>query len=215
MSENHYQTFLGFLKQEDKKQAVRYAIDLLEEKNMTIEQLYLELLAPSLTNFECDIDDEEVCIWKEHIRTSIIRTILETSYLYIIERLKTIEKVDRTIIVLTPAFEYHEIGAIMNAHLMLLEGFDARYIGANTPKDEILSALRAYHPDFIALSVSNTYNIVVTKRITEEIRRFFPDVGIILGGRAFIMQGANESLTYDYLLNSLDDLRAFKKKVTS
>ncbi len=215
MPDTYMRTFLGFLKKEDKEHAVRYAIDLLEQKKLTIEQLYLELLAPTLSNFECDIDDQEVCIWKEHIRTSIIRTILETSYLFIIERLKTVEKVDKTILVLTPAFEYHEIGAIMNAHLMMLEGFDARYIGANTPKDEILSALRAYGPDFIALSVSNTYNIVVTKRITEEIRRFFPDVGIILGGRAFFMQGANRSLTYDYLLNSLDDLKAFKKKVTS
>jgi len=215
MLETYMKTFLGFLKKEDKKQAVRYAIDLLEQKKLTLEQLYLELLAPTLSNFECDIDDQEVCIWKEHIRTSIIRTILETSYLFIIERLQTVEHVDRTILVLTPAFEYHEIGAIMNAHLMLLQGFDARYIGANTPKDEIMSALRAYEPDFIALSVSNTYNIVVTKRITEEIRRFFPDVGIILGGRAFFRQGATESLTYDYLLNSLDDLKAFKKKVIS
>ncbi|MFP4187350.1 MAG: B12-binding domain-containing protein [Acholeplasmataceae bacterium] len=215
MLETYMQTFLSLLKKEDKERAVRYAIDLLEQKELTVEQLYLELLAPTLSNFECDVEDEEVCIWKEHIRTSIIRTILEISYLSIIERRKTIERVGKTILVLTPAFEYHEIGAIMNTHLMLLQGFDARYIGANTPKDEILSALRAYEPDFIALSVSNTYNIVVTKRITEEIRRFFPDVGIILGGRAFFKQGANESLTYDYLLNSLDDLKAFKRKVVA
>ncbi|MFP4177241.1 MAG: B12-binding domain-containing protein [Acholeplasmataceae bacterium] len=215
MLETYMQTFLSLLKKEDKERAVRYAIDLLEQKELTVEQLYLELLAPTLSNFECDVEDEEVCIWKEHIRTSIIRTILEISYLSIIERRETIERVGKTILVLTPAFEYHEIGAIMNTHLMLLQGFDARYIGANTPKDEILSALRAYEPDFIALSVSNTYNIVVTKRITEEIRRFFPDVGIILGGRAFFKQGANESLTYDYLLNSLDDLKAFKRKVVA
>lgn len=215
MNQTIFNQFLEILNQEKKDEAVQYAISLLEKGEVSIEELYIELLAPSLLFFQCKVEDEEICIWKEHFRTSIIRTILEISYLHILKRIPEIKKVNRKVVVLTPAFEYHEIGAIMNAHLMILEGFDANYIGANTPKNEILSAIRAYEPDYIALSVTNPYNLVITKQITDDIRRFFPNVGIILGGQAFREPHNVESLKYDHILQSLDDLKAFRKRVSS
>jgi len=214
MNYENYKKFLNLLEEEKKDQAVLFAMNLLENKTLTIEELYQELLSPSLLQFSCKSDDQQVCIWKEHYRTSIIRTILESSFLYIVKRLETVKKINKKIVVLTPAFEYHEIGAIMVSNYLLLEGFDASYIGANTPKDEILSAIRAYAPDYIALSVTNSYNIVVTKQITDEIKRFYPNVGIVLGGQAFVHQHAVESLQYDYLLQSLDDIKAFGKKAS-
>ena len=215
MHVKEYQTFLEILKKEQKDKAVLFAMDLLEKKKLTIEELYQELLAPSLTTFECEGEDQEVCIWKEHFRTSIIRTILESSYLYIVERLKDVKKNNKKVVVLTPSFEYHEIGAIMVAHYMLLEGFEASYIGANTPKEEILSAIRAYQPDFLALSVTNPYNIVITKQITDEIKRFFPEVKIILGGQAFTHHYDAQSIQMDYLLQTLDDIKKFGKEVSA
>lgn len=210
-----FDEFLVYLKNEDKPKAVKYALDLIRNNQVTLEELYLNILAPSLIYFQCEEKDEDVCIWKEHFRTSIIRTIIESCYEHVLKRMLEIKKNNIKIVVLTPAFEYHEIGAIMNTHFMMLEGFDAHYIGANTPKIEILSAIRAYHPDFVALSVTNPYNIVVTKQTTDEIKRFFPEVGIILGGQAFKDESHIEHLNYDYVLNTLEDLKNFTKKVTT
>jgi methanogenic corrinoid protein MtbC1 len=213
MIKGYQETFLNYLVHEDKQSAVEFAYQLLNEGTLTIERLYLELLAPSLSKFYCIEEDEDICIWKEHFRTSVIRTILEMSYVFILKRLKEVKKINQKIVVLTPAFEYHEIGAIMNTHFMLLEGFDANYIGANTPKSEIIQAIRAYQPDYVALSVTNPYNLVITKQTTDEIRRFFPEVKIILGGQAFQDQKAMQSIAYDYILQSLDDLKSFAKDV--
>ena len=215
MIKKYQETFFEYLSHEDKKSAVEFAYKLLNENLLSIEELYLELLAPSLSHFYCTEKDEDICIWKEHFRTSVIRTILETSYVFILKRLKNIKKIDQKIVVLTPAFEYHEIGAIMNTHFFLLEGFDANYIGANTPKSEIIQAIRAYQPHYVALSVTNPYNLVITKQTTDEIRRFFPEVKIILGGQAFHDRCALQAITYDYILNSLSDLKAFAKDVTA
>lgn len=215
MKHEWFNEFMTYLKAEDKAASVNYALGLIEKNEVTIEELYLDILAPSLVFFQCEEKDEDICIWKEHFRTSVIRTILESCYSHVLKRLEHVKQNGIKIMVLTPAFEYHEIGAIMNTHFMLLEGFNAYYIGANTPKVEILSALRAYHPDFIALSVTNPYNIVVTKQTTDEIKRFFPEVGIILGGQAFKDPKHVENLQYDYILNTLDDLKAFGKKVSS
>lgn len=213
MLENYYQLFMQYLKEENKQKAVDYAYQLLKNQEVTIEDLYLKLLAPSLSAFTCDHEDADVCIWKEHFRTSVIRTILEISYVFILERLEKVKKIEKKVVVLTPAFEYHEIGAIINTHFLLLEGFDASYIGANTPKSEIISAIRTYHPDFVALSVTNPYNLVITKQTTDEIKRFFPEVKIILGGQAFKNQHALSTINYDYMLQSLDDLKQFAKEV--
>ena len=174
--EKEFDHFLSLLKSEDKEKSVTYALSLLEDKKIEIDALYKNLLAPSLMYFECDVDDLEICIWKEHHRTSIIRTILESSYAYIVKRKREIKDLRKKIVVLTPSFEYHEIGAIMVAHFMMLQGFDSSYIGANIPKCEIISAMRTYKPDYIAFSVTNPYNIVVTQQACDEIKRFFPEV---------------------------------------
>jgi methanogenic corrinoid protein MtbC1 len=211
----YYDKFINFLINEDKEQAVSFVVSLLDDRKISIEELYIDLLAPSLHTFECNDADQEICIWKEHFRTSIIRTILEISYGYILKRLTDIQKSQLKIVVLTPAFEFHEIGAIMNTHFFMLEGFNANYIGANTPKGDILSAIRAYKPDFIALSVTNPYNLVITKQITDDIKRFFPEVKIILGGQAFHDISNIKDLKYDYILQNLDDLRVFRNEATS
>jgi len=215
MIKKYQETFFEYLAHEDKRSAVEFAYKLLNEELLSIEELYLELLAPSLSQFNCTEKDEDICIWKEHFRTSVIRTILETSYVFILKRLKNIKKIDQKIVVLTPAFEYHEIGAIMNTHFFLLEGFDANYIGANTPKSEIIQAIRAYQPNYVALSVTNPYNLVITKQTTDEIRRFFPEVKIILGGQAFHDRQVLQAIAYDYIFNSLTDLKTFAKDVTA
>ncbi len=214
MIHDYFKAFMTFLKREDKPGAVMYALKLIEENTLTIEELYLNVLAPSLIHFECEEKDEDVCIWKEHFRTSIIRTILESCYVHVLTLVKNVKPNHIKVMMLTPAFEYHEIGAIMNTHFMLLEGFDAHYIGANTPKSEILSAIRTYHPDYVALSVTNPYNLVVTKQTTDEIKRFFPEVGILLGGQAFKDPALFEHLSYTYILKDLNDLKAFGKKVS-
>jgi len=211
--EKIYEQFLSYLKKEDKKQSVLFALSLLEEEKLNIEDLYKHILAPSLILFECDVNDEDICIWKEHTRTSIIRTIIEAAYPYIVKRVDNITPMGKKVVVLTPAFEYHEIGAIMVSHLLVLEGFDASYIGANTPKQDIISALRAYHPDYIAFSVTNPYNIVVTQQICDEIKKFFPNIKIILGGQAFNEQAALNSVKYDYLLSDFDAIKQFAKEV--
>lgn len=209
-----YKHFLNLLKTENKEKSVLYALSLLEEKKIDVEDLYKELLAPSLTQFQCEVDDLEICIWKEHHRTSIIRTILESSYVYIVKRRLKMKDLGKKVVVLTPAFEYHEIGAIMVSHFMMLQGFDASYVGANVPKNEIISAMRTYNPDYVALSVTNPYNIVVTQQVCADLKRFFPAVKIILGGQAFRNQAALPSIKYDYLLDGFDEIKTLADEVS-
>lgn len=138
--------------------------------------------------------------------TSIVRTILESTYPYLIEIKKSVPKNNQKVVVVCPSEEFHEVGAIIVTNYFSLAGFDAQYIGANTPKNDILSAVKALKPDYLALSVTNYYNLVVTKQITEQVRGLFPNVKIIVGGNAFNKPGALVHLVYDYHLTHKEDI---------
>ena len=50
-----------------------------------------------------------------------------------------------------------------------LNGFDSTFIGANTPVDVIVDSIEYTNPDYVAISVTNLYNIVNAKKIIEKI----------------------------------------------
>ncbi|MFA5220432.1 MAG: hypothetical protein WC424_05040 [Bacilli bacterium] len=107
--QKNYQEFLELLNQERKDECVIYIMELFNS-GFSVKEVYEQYIIPSLAEYECNSDVEEICIWKEHTRTSIIRTILESSYPYLIKQKK--EKINKSIIVACPQLEYHEIGAI-------------------------------------------------------------------------------------------------------
>ena len=62
MNQLLYDRFLTLLEKEDKDQALTYVLDLLENKTISLTELYNDLLTPSLTNFSCQLEDKEICI---------------------------------------------------------------------------------------------------------------------------------------------------------
>jgi MerR family transcriptional regulator, light-induced transcriptional regulator len=213
MDHKIYQTFLSLLDKEDKDQTVSYILTMLESNEITLKEIYDELLRPSLVGFTCKEQDEDICIWKEHIRSSIVRTILECTYPYVMKEKAKQNQLQKKIIVVCPREEFHEIGAIIVTHYMNLAGFDAMFIGANTPNDQIVSAIPAFHPDYIAFSVTNFYNIVATKIVTDAITSLYPHIKIIVGGQAFQEPSSLKTVKHHYYFGSSDDVFSLAKEV--
>lgn len=202
----YYFEFLALLDNEDKAGAVRFAIDLVKTEQVSLEVLYEQILTPALNEFYCKLEDRELCIWKEHTRTSIIRTIVENTYPFAAEIAQKAKQTGKSVIIACPSEEYHEIGALIVSHLFLMNGFTPHFIGANTPKADILSAVKALKPDFLALSVTNYYNIVQTKQITDAIVAQFPTVKIIIGGSAFLGADAHAAIQHHFHMHSFQDI---------
>jgi len=206
--EKTYKHFLELLDQENKDEAIQFIHKRLEE-GCDIVDVYEDFLIPSLRDYECNSDEEDICIWKEHTRTSIIRTILESTYLYLIKAKKK-DSIDKLIVVACPQEEYHEIGAIVSANYFSLMGYKVKYIGANTPSSEIESAVKIMRPDYLALSITNYYNLIYTKKLLERLRQAFPELKIILGGQASMKYADDAGVPYDALLSSYQDIVAFR-----
>jgi len=91
-------------------------------------------------------------------------------------------------------------------------GFDATFVGANTPLSDILEAIEYVKPVYIAISVSNHYNLLAAHKMVQRIREVRESTGaefeIIVGGYAFAQNPEmGKQMGSDLLLATFDDIR--------
>ena len=210
-----YEEFLKYFETENKIASVNYAIDNIKTGKISIVDLYEHVLAPALNNMICPLEDKRLCIWREHIRSSIVRTIIECCYPYIIEekmRKKIVEKGERVIIV-CPSEEYHELGARIGADYFTLLGYDTIFVGSNTPQDDLLQGLEALKPEYVVVSVSNYYNLVSAKKLTDKIKKVHPSIMVIAAGQAFKEHKENyKKIGADIFVGTFEDVAALRRK---
>ena len=179
--------FNVFFEEENKEEGVNYIIDMLEKQEIDVISLYEEVLTPALNEMVCRLEDKRICIWKEHVKTAIVRTIVECSYPYVIkERNKRNLERKGIAVVLCPPEEYHDLGARMAADFFTICGYESVFIGSNTPYKDFYNAIDVIRPEIIAISVSDYYNLVVTKKLIAQIKGSvnYP-ITIAVGGQAF------------------------------
>lgn len=211
-----YGEFLEYLDNEDKENCINLITSKLDKKELDIPTLYKEILEPSLNAFYCDAEEEKMCIWKEHIRTSIIRTIIEICYLYILKERKEkgVKLLNQTILIGCPAEEYHDTGAKMIADIFTLYGFNAIFVGANTPREEIRDAINLLKPSFIGISVTISYNLVEAEKAISLIKQHTEfDGKIVVGGQAFQNNPDNyKKIGADILIRNFNEIEKLAKE---
>ncbi len=207
-----FSQFNQHLEHFDKIACVRFVTDALQKKNVDIVTLYNEILSPALTQPVYLSTQQTIGVWEEHVRTSIVRTVLENCYPYVVnERDYSYHSPPRCkVIVVCPAEELHEIGARMVMDFFTLCGYDVTFIGANTPQDEIVNAIHHIKPGYVAISITNYYNLVAARRTVSRIsgQKGSLDFKIILGGLACRYQ-TNTCLDMgaDMVLQTFEDIR--------
>ena len=210
-----YNEFLELLESENKQKAVQYAIYLIDSGKMSIQNLYEYILSPAQNNMQCRLADKKICIWKEHVRTAIVRTIVECCYPYVIKSRGNIKSVDKTVVVICPPEEHHDLGARMVADFFTLCGCNAIFVGSDTPYDDFYNASEHIRPDIIAISISNYYTIVEAKKIITDLKALLGDtVKIVVGGYAVRESTGNfEALGADYRAQTFEDIKNIVEKL--
>lgn len=216
--EKFYREFSSILASEDKEAALDYALDLLKEQKLGIVDLYTRILGPALNQMTCDDEDQRLCIWREHVHTAIIRTIVESCYPFVVAEKRKLHSVERgTAAVLCPPEENHELGARMVADFLTICGFRTIFVGSNTPYADFLNGVELLAPKLIAISVTNYYHIVVTKKIVADLRAKVGDrVKIVIGGNAFDSNPEHvKAIGADFYSKSFEDLKNIADIVTA
>ncbi|MDD4307902.1 MAG: cobalamin-dependent protein [Thermoplasmata archaeon] len=213
-----YSQFVDLLQKEDKGKAVQLVLEKLESGELDILTLYSEILTPAQNGLVCWQDDS-LCIWREHVRTSIVRTVLECCYPYVVKEIPKYRVANgEKVIIGCPSEEYHEIGARMVADYFTLLGFHVTFVGANTPQSEIMNAIAHVKPKIVGISVSNFYNLVAAGKIVGSLARIRKeedlDFRIVVGGNAFRLNPkAHENIGADAVLQTFGDLKRYAGEV--
>ncbi len=183
-----YDELLAALKNEDRALAMEICFNALDKKQISVMDLYQNVLSPALNSIIHEYNgDEDNLIWKEHVRSGIIRGIIEASYPYVIKERKALgNEKNQNVIVMCPRFEEHEIGARMVSDFYTIAGYKTTFIGANTPERTILKAIEVIKPDIISISVTNYYNLVALKNTINTIKdKIQYQIRFVVGGYAF------------------------------
>ena len=204
--EKEYKIFYNYLKKQDKYNAIRYVKELL--KDISINELYENILGRALTEVGHKVDTKDINIWHEHMYSAIIISVIENCYSYVCDN--SLKSNNKKVIVACPKEELHDIGARMVSDFFTLNGYETTYIGCNTPTKDIINAINTIKADYIAISVTDYYNLSTTKDLIREIKESCK-VEVIVGGSAFI----NNPKFYieigaDHYMVKYDDIKNLK-----
>lgn len=209
-----YEKVLSALQKEDKETALKLSIDALKNEEISVVELYEEVLTPALAHVVEEYEEIDDLIWREHVRSGIIRTIIESAYPFVLEARdnKTIQ--DDRVIVMCPEFEEHELGARMVADFFRIEGFDTTFVGARTPLKTVLKAIEVIKPKYLVVSVTNFFNILSVKNLIDAIKNDGnDDLVFVLGGRAVIANPIKaENIGADILLQGHDAIAKLRQE---
>ncbi len=217
-----YDKYAKALQNLDKPACVALALGALENGTVSIVDLYQNVLSPALNTIVTAELNTEDAIWKEHVRSEITRTVIECCYPHVLKAAQAHEaqvagKSGKTsqagkVMIVLPAEEYHELGARMGADFFLINGFEALFVGSNTPREAILSGINHFRPDYIDIHVVNYYNLFKAKELIRLIREADPGIRILASGYAFCQDpGQSAKIGQVCLIQSFADIETLRE----
>lgn len=175
------------IRSHDRAGAVAAALAALEDGSASAADLY-RVLSEILVDIGAAWQQGSAEVWQEHFVTGIVRNIVEACVLKVEEAAP--EDRTATVVLAAPSDEYHDLGLRMLTDRFILAGWDAHFLGANVPVDELISAVDELQADAVALSASTHFHRVVLKAYVTTLTGARPDLRVWVGGPAFAREHA-------------------------
>jgi methanogenic corrinoid protein MtbC1 len=179
--------------------------DLLDH-DVHIKVLYNDLFQKSLYRVGELWEFNKISVAKEHLATAITEGLMGLTYPTLFGGEKCEQ--GKKIVISCAANEFHQIGGKMVADICEINGWDAHFLGANTPVDHMLEYIQDIKPELVGLSLSVYFNMASLKTGIAAIRSNFRNIDIIVGGQAFQWGGTdilNQYPGVEYM-STLDEL---------
>lgn len=139
--------------------------------------LVLEVLAPTLERIGSRWEKGELSVASEHAATALLRTHLGS--------LLAAQTVGprASVVCATPEGEQHELGALLAAVVIAMQGKRALYLGANLPTRQLVEAVRLSRAEAVALSIVGLSADRAFREIEALCQALPQPVQILVGGR--------------------------------
>jgi len=175
-----YQEYLSLLLN-GKRNACSRIVQELIDQDIDIKTLYTDLFQKSLYAVGELWEFNKITVAKEHLVTAITDGLLNLVYPTLFLDKRTHKKA----VISCVANEFHQIGGKMVADMFEIQGWDAHFLGANMPLDQMLQYLDEVKPDLLGLSLSVYFNMPSLIKGIEGVKTNFKNLDIVVGGQAF------------------------------
>ncbi len=168
----------------DKAGAVATALEAVRERRIGIGELYGLVLVPLLVDTGAAWQRGKIGVWEEHLASATLRTIIEALYPEVLAASAAGAGAAGRVLLACPTGEQHDLGLRMLADRLQLAGWDVHYLGPDTPTADIAAAAESLGVSLVALSAATHYNVVLARRVVDELKRLLPGVRVGIGGPA-------------------------------
>jgi methanogenic corrinoid protein MtbC1 len=198
-----FSNFKNSLLEGDRNRCSAVVSGLLQEK-IQLKSLYVDLFQRSMYEVGTMWEENQISVAVEHMCTSITEHLIAMAYPLIFSAEHTGKK---AVVTCTPG-EYHQIGARMVADHFELHGWDAYFLGADTPLHDLIDYLTLKSPDLLAISMSVFFNIQSLAHTVQAVHKHFPKLPVVLGGQGFRWGGDDvfADMEQVHIIHSLDEL---------
>lgn len=182
-------------------------LDSLIVSEFNVRNIYEKLFQKGLYQVGRMWEKNKISVATEHLATSITENLMNRVY----EKIPIVEPVQKKIVITSIENETHHIGGKMVADVFEMQGWDAIYLGGNTPAVELADFVEETKPDLVGLSVSVYFHMDTLVKTIDLLNKNFKTLPIIIGGQAFQRGGHSivDRFENTSLILSLDDLATY------
>lgn len=174
--------YLEMLLQGDRNTASRTIMRAAED-GTAVKDIYLRVFQPAQREIGRLWQTNRISVAKEHYCTAATQLIMSQLY----PRIFATQKIGRNLVASCVGGELHEIGVRMVADFFEMEGWDTYYLGASTPAQSIVRAIKERGADILALSATMTFHVTPLAELIDRVRQanFDKPLKILVGGYPF------------------------------
>lgn len=149
-----------------------------------IKNLYFDIFQPSMQQIGQLWANNKISVAQEHVATAITQHLMASLYSRLFDA--PIEPANKKVIIACPSSELHELPSRMLADLLVLEGVDVIFVGANAPSEDLTQMIQSESPDALIISCTITRHLAEVRQLISKLRNMpLPQPMVLVGGYAF------------------------------
>ncbi|MCX7988696.1 MAG: cobalamin-dependent protein [Thermodesulfovibrio sp.] len=152
----------------------------------TADELITNLIIPTLETIGLLWEKNELEIFEEHLATMNMKEILQ--YITFLSVPKKIH--DKNLLISCVPNDEHDLIATALASYLQIKGWMLKNLGRGLPPEQILKAVKRFNPQALILVFTMISRLEGTLDTISLVKREFPSLSIIIGGRGAILAGS-------------------------
>jgi methanogenic corrinoid protein MtbC1/DNA-binding Xre family transcriptional regulator len=178
-------------------QAVGNILDESLDSEISLQTLYVDILP----GVQCAIGDMwingKISIAEEHRATQIVLEHLPR----IRQNIRPRKPLGVKAVIASLPGDQHFLGGRIISDLLILDGWEVDFLGADTPIDDIVNHAKNVNATLVGLSLSDSSYLTTAREVILKLKASMQDIKIIVGGRGVMKKEEANTIGADVIVS--------------